>query len=401
MCRKSDAMIFLGCLFERQNEKISMQRCRGGISNAVNGYQWNLIDGFNANTDKPTDIINVLPVGIWRLHYKQLILPTRRWSYEGSNNLELGCINLPFVKQHQRYKKCLRALKKSVDKNIVIYSAYLPFLKAISKLDRSFNVTLVVTDLPEFYDLGKVSALKRFLRRRNNKKVYKCMERVDKFVLLTEQMKDALKVGQRPYTVVEGICDPHLFDSVTETGKNGSCPEKIILYTGTLHQKFGILNLVEAFSQIDDPDYRLWICGGGDSQDKILSAAEQDKRIEFFGYQPKDKINELQQRATVLVNPRQNNEEFTKYSFPSKTMEYMLSGKPVVMYKLDGIPDEYDKYLQYVEDNSVAALKSKLIEVCEKSEEERAAIGKAAREFVASEKNREKQAKRILDLIYN
>ena len=38
------------------------------------------------------------------------------------------------------------------------------------------------------------------------------------------------------------------------------------------------------------------------------------------------------------VNPRQNNEEFTKYSFPSKTMEYLASGVPVVAYKLDGIP---------------------------------------------------------------
>lgn len=392
-------MIFLGCLFERQKEKMYVQRSKGGISNAVNGYQWNLINGFNAVADEPVDLINVLPVGTWPKQYKQLLLRTRRWSYEGSRNLEVGCLNLPFIKQYQRYRKCLKALRKSKDKNILIYSTYLPFLKAVWKLDRSYHVTLVVTDLPEFYDLGKTNAIRRFFRKRNNKKIYRCLKRIDKFVLLTEQMKEPLQVGDRPYTVVEGICDPHLFDATNEAPHAQKPCEKTVLYTGTLHRKFGILNLLDAFSQIESEDYRLWICGGGDAQEQISRAAERDKRIEFFGFQPKDRINELQQKATVLVNPRQNNEAFTKYSFPSKTMEYMLSGKPVIMYKLDGIPNEYDSYLQYVDGDAPCALKNKIVEVCEWSEEKRHAIGEAARDFVICNKNCSVQAKRILDLM--
>lgn len=375
-----------------------MQLSRSGISNAVNGYQWNLIEGFNENEEGALDVINALPVGVWPKQYKQLLLPTREWSYKGSCNLELGCLNLPFVKQYQRYRKCLKAIRQRGDKNILIYSAYLPFLKAIRKLDSSYNVTLVVTDLPEFYDLGKTGGLRRFLRKRNNKKVYRCMERVDRFVLLTEQMKEPLHVNGRPYTVVEGICDPHLFDKAVGASKE-TPTEKIILYTGTLHRKFGILNLLHAFSMIEDPNYRLFICGGGDAQGEVALAAEKDQRIRFFGYQPKEKINELQQRATLLVNPRQNNEEFTKYSFPSKTMEYMLSGKPVLMYRLDGIPAEYDGYLQYVEDDTVQTLKNKLVEVCEWPLSVREDVGRAARDFVVCNKNRQTQTKKILDLI--
>ena len=56
----------------------------------------------------------------------------------------------------------------------------------------------------------------------------------------------------------------------------------------------------------------------------------------------------LQKTADVLVNPRLNEGEYTKYSFPSKTMEYLSTGRPVVCYKLDGIPDEYDKHLMEV-----------------------------------------------------
>ena len=107
----------------------------------------------------------------------------------------------------------------------------------------------------------------------------------------------------------------------------------------------------------------------------------------------------MQQRAAVLVNPRQNNEEFTKYSFPSKTMEYLASGVPVVAYKLDGIPDEYDSYLNYVPDNSVEALTKTIQSICDMSPEERKDKGERARKFVLNEKNAEKQAKRILDFL--
>lgn len=390
-------MLFLGCLFERDKESSYMKKSRCGISNAVNGYQWNMIDGFNSNLEEPISIVNALPVGIWLKQYKDFILPMREWEYGGAKNIEIGCVNLPFIKQYQRYSGCKRAIKRSSEKNVLIYSAYLPFLKAVRKLDDSYKVTLVVTDLPEFYDLGRTNAIRRLFRSLNNKKIQKCLKRVDNFVLLTEQMKQPLGVGDRAYTVVEGICDPDLFSQLE--AKSNVSGEKIILYTGTLHEKFGIMNLVEAFMKIEASDYRLIICGGGDSQDKIESAAKKDGRIQFLGYQQKSRITELQGMATVLVNPRQNNEEYTKYSFPSKTMEYMLSGKPVVMYKLDGIPDEYDGYLQYVEGDSVDALKDKLVEICELSQGEREAIGARAKEFVAVNKNRKKQTAKILKLM--
>ena len=107
----------------------------------------------------------------------------------------------------------------------------------------------------------------------------------------------------------------------------------------------------------------------------------------------------LQRQATILVNPRRNTEEFTKYSFPSKTMEYLAAGVPVVAYKLDGIPDEYDDYLNYVPDNTPKSLAYLISEICKKSPEEREEMGRRARAFVHDEKNAVKQAQRILDLL--
>jgi len=389
-------MIFLGCLFNKKNEDCYLAKSKVGLSNAANTFQWNLIDGLISETENGFKIFNILPVGIFPLQYKDLILNNISWKYENADCFEIGCVNLPFIKQYQRYKKCYKLLKNNQDKEIVVYSAYLPFLRAISKLDKSYNITLIVTDLPEFYDLGKTNLLKKYLRERNNKKIYKCMKRVNNFVLLTEQMKEPLKVGNRPYIVVEGICNS---ENMTKELNCEESKEKIILYTGTLHKKFGIGNLISAFSLIDSPDYRLWICGGGDMKDEIINASEKDSRITFYGYVSKEKASELQQKATVLVNPRQNNDEFTKYSFPSKTMEYMASGKPVIMYKLDGIPAEYDEFLFYPASDSAKSLAESITNICEKTSEERFKLGERARNFVLNEKNGSKQAEKILGLI--
>ena len=218
------------------------------------------------------------------------------------------------------------------------------------------------------------------------------LECADCFVLLTKQMADYLHI-KKPYCVVEGIA------SKTQQIERRENSEKTILYTGTLHQKFGVMNLVNAFSQIEDPDYRLVICGIGDSEQAIKDAVKDDSRISFLGQLPRNEVIEWQKKATVLVNPRQNNEEFTKYSFPSKTMEYLSSGIPVVAYKLDGIPDEYDQYIQYVADDSIESLKKKLVEVCEMTREERQELGNIGRNFVLMKKNSTIQVRKIRTLV--
>ena len=171
-------------------------------------------------------------------------------------------------------------------------------------------------------------------------------------------------------------------------------------HLGTVSSEiFGILHLIEAFKNIDSPNYRLIICGIGDSEEEIKKSSELDSRIDFLGQLKREDVLSLQKKATVLVNPRQNNEEFTKYSFPSKNLEYLSSGIPLVAYKLDGIPDEYDKYINYVPDNSTDAFASVIQKICELPVGERTEMGRRARDFVLEEKNNVKQTKRILDFI--
>ena len=101
----------------------------------------------------------------------------------------------------------------------------------------------------------------------------------------------------------------------------------------------------------------------------------------------------------MLVNPRQNTGEYVKYSFPSKLMEYMASGTPVVAYPLAGVPQDYREYFYLVPDHEIDSLASTIQRVLATPGEERSRIGQRARDFVLQEKSPEVQTAKILQMI--
>ena len=394
--------IFLSLMVPQEMADEVKRNSSNNMADAANALEHNLMEGFTANLPTPPKVINALPIGSYPQYYKKAFIKKSTFELCGRSDHEnIGFCNIKFIRNCFIERSIYRSLRKYCEsKNgevvLCIYSASAEFLSAAEKLKKKYpNVIVcdIIADLPGMTNLSsKKSALLQWFIDYKAQKSLKRLEAVDCFVLLTKQMADYLHIS-KSYCVVEGIASK---SQQVETKEN---TKKTILYTGTLHQKFGVMNLVKAFSQIESPDYQLVICGIGDSEKAIREAAEKDSRITFLGQLPRNEVLEWQKQATVLVNPRQNNEVFTKYSFPSKTMEYLSSGIPVVAYKLDGIPDEYDAYIQYVEDDSIESLKKKLVEVCELPDEERQNLGSAGRSFVLTEKNSTIQVKKIVMLI--
>lgn len=390
----SKNIFFLGPLYPPDGEERALKNARVHPSSAPNVFQWNLLSGMQAVAGDRLFVLNVLPVGAFPRAHREAFLGDCDWTCEGVRGHEIGSVNLPFLKQGARARRTKCYLKNVVraGDEVLIYSAYMPFLKAAYALPRDVKVTVIVTDLPEFYDLGRVSKLRAVLRKMQNRMIYKYMRRVDRFVLLTEQMREPLQVGDRPWLCMEGICN------AKASAATADLPEtKAILYSGTLHYRYGIKNLLDAFSHITLEGAELWICGSGEAETEIRALEKKDARVKFFGFCNQAQVAELRGKAAVLVNPRTNEGEYTKYSFPSKTMEYMASGKPVVMYKLDGVPDAYDEHLFYANgSDAVAGLQKAIESVLENYEEaRRKALG--AQTFVLKYKNGASQAMRLVD----
>lgn len=394
--------IFLSLMIPQEIADEVKQYSSNNMADAANALEHNLMEGFTANLPTPPKVINVLPIGSYPQYYRKAIVKKSTFQLCGRSNHEnLGFCNIKFIRNFFIERAVYKSLKtyckaKAGEVVLCIYSASAEFLAAAEKLKKKYpNVIVsdIIADLPGMTNLSsKKSALLQWFIDYKARKSLNRLECADCFVLLTKQMADYLHI-KKPYCVVEGIA------SKTQQIERKENSEKTILYTGTLHQKFGVMNLVKAFGQIENPNYRLVICGIGDSEKAIQEAAEKDSRISFLGQLPRKEVLEWQSKATVLVNPRQNNEKFTKYSFPSKTMEYLSSGIPVVAYKLDGIPDEYDRYIQYVEDDSIESLKKKIVEVCEIPKKERDDMGVLGRAFVLTEKNSTAQTRKIVKLI--
>jgi glycosyltransferase involved in cell wall biosynthesis len=128
-------------------------------------------------------------------------------------------------------------------------------------------------------------------------------------------------------------------------------------------------------------------------------AAKIDSRIVFGGMIPLYEAVENELKATLLVNSRPTDMEFAKYSFPSKNMEYMVSGTPILTTKLPGMPQEYYDYIFTIDGNTPEDVTVALEKVFSFSPEKLHNKGAQAREFVLNNKNNIAQSGRILNLI--
>lgn len=392
--------LFLTLQYDSKKEKEYFKKSKVALQAAANTFQNNLLLGFK-EADAKCEIMNTIPIATFP-KYRQVWFNNNTGNLCGYPNVEIGFLNIPILKQTTRIINYWNQINKwikntSGEKCIIAYSLYLPFEIVFRKIKKKYpdiKLGLICPDLPCEFGILSPNKIKAKLQINYGRKTLSYSNYADFFILFTEQMKEPLNVGKRPYIVVEGICNSNYYQSASLNAK-----DKTILYTGTLNEKMGIGNLLEAFSMIKSSDYRLWICGDGNMRNEVVKAAKEDSRIKFYGFVDKETVLNLQQEATILVNPRQNDDTFTKYSFPSKTMEYMLSGKPVIMYKLDGIPDEYDDYLNYVKGDTIEDLKTTIINICEKSEDELLDIGQKARDFVLTYKSGRVQAKKIIDFL--
>ena len=359
---------FLGGIFPKELINEIKKKSVGSIQYASDALQWNLVNGIDKNIGSPIKILNRMFIGSFPNKYKDFYIKPIFFNHtEGAQDINMGFLNILFFRQLLIPKVPNKYLSQWIKSNqefkkvIFVYSTnFIQNISFIKNIDSSVHVCLILPDLPLFMNMDKSnSIIFKYLNAFNQEALIKNINNIDSFVLLTDQMADAIGIRDiKPYVVVEGmVSDSYIESNIIQK------ETKTICYTGTLTKKYGVMDLVKAFQMIDDNEYKLIICGSGEAELDIRKIALENSRIEYKGIVTREEAMRIQMSSTILVNPRKNDEAYTKYSFPSKTVEYMLSGRPIVCYKLDGIPNEYDDYLNYVTDNSIESLKNKLIEV--------------------------------------
>lgn len=159
-------------------------------------------------------------------------------------------------------------------------------------------------------------------------------------------------------------------------------------------QRRGMEDLINEYVK----DAYLHIYGDGDYAEELKKGT--DDRIIYHGIVPNEEVVNAEIHSTLLINPRPSKEEFTKYSFPSKNMEYMASGTPVLTTDLPGMPKEYKPYIYVFEDETVEGMASTLQTVLSLTKQELHQMGMQAKSYVLANKTNQAQAKRILSELF-
>ena len=292
---------------------------------------------------------------------------------------------------------------------IISYNGNGPFSIPILALRKVFHYKYVcmVVDPPLYQGTTKRTGfvyglLYKAMARSFHKAALEC----DECVVLNAYYAEEY-LHRKDYFVLDcGVCVPEEKTESEETAMDAteyweqSSQKKHIVFTGTLHEHSGILRFIEMFLKIGNQHFDLHIWGKGIYEEDVRKIASETNCVFYHGYLPNDEIRHIQRKADFLLCPNTIEHPINKVAFPSKIQEYMLSGIPVIATKVNGLGEDYHEHL-YLYDDTISGLEVLLKEISNSNEQAWKLKGEAAKEFIISQKNWNKQVEKMLDYLKN
>lgn len=222
----------------------------------------------------------------------------------------------------------------------------------------------------------------------------------DGHISVSDRIMDDFGPG-KPYERVEGGVTDVMFEQTVKNDRIFSTDASVfsIVSVGKLSEENGIRLLLGAFSKLKGDDYRLHVAGSGPLVSEVLMAAQQDKRIIFYGFLSFEEVLSLYKKANVLVNLRLTKTIKTDYFFPSKMMEYLASGTPVISTCTGHIEREFKDIVFLLKDETSQGLFVLINQLKTLDKTVMAEKGKKARAYMIKYKTWDAQALRVVNYI--
>lgn len=193
-------------------------------------------------------------------------------------------------------------------------------VRTISKIRKKYQrpVIGVCTDSPSNISGTKRSYTMYLLEHCNN---------FDGYLTLTKALNAIFNPEHKPHYLFEGLVEDR------ETIKYGQNKKPYFFFGGALMERYGIYDLIKAFKKLNKDDIELFIAGHHGDKQKLKEAIGDATNIRYLGLLPVNKVMEYEQNAIACINPRPFSEDLDRFSIPSKTLEYMSAGRPVISVK--------------------------------------------------------------------
>ena len=297
------------------------------------------------------------------------------------------------LRQLSQFRQTYRCISRLITKDTVLVTDCLTIKSSLAALLAArlhhCRCIGIVTDMPDMLACGKMLALAgRFV-----------ISRCSGYVFLTEAMSGRVNPKKKPYIVLEGQADAAM--EARRPDLSMKLKPRVCLYAGSIHKIYGVPRLVEGFLKAAVPDTELHIYGSGDFVDELKAIAEREPSVKYGGMLLSTEVVEREMTAALLVNPRPTDEEYVKYSFPSKTMEYMASGTPVLTTRLPGMPPEYGPHVFFIDEETADGISEALKAALALSDRQLHEKGCGARRFILEERNNIVQAQKLIGMLNN
>ncbi len=265
-------------------------------------------------------------------------------------------------------KKVLKKL--DTQEAIIITDTINPtVVRAVEKINKKYKLPVlgVCTDSPSNISGTRKSYTLYLLSKTNNFSGYIC---------LTEGLKNLFNPENRPSYIFEGLVEDRKFDKFDEKVR------PYFFFGGALMERYGIYNLIEAFKELNNPDIDLYICGHHGDKTRIKDSIKGHNNIKFLGLLPMNKVLEYESNAIASINPRPFSEDLDRFSIPSKTLEYMSMGRPVISVRNTILMEKFPEDVIWAQSSNKKDLVEAMNKVLSLTEVERENMGEKTKNRV-------------------
>lgn len=193
--------------------------------------------------------------------------------------------------------------------------------------------------------------------------------KLDGLVVANEAMVEDFAPG-RPYVLMAGGV-PEDFLQRFSTRRRCGDEGLRMAFAGRLTQLNGLDMIVGAFERCSDAPWTLEIAGDGPLRRLVEEAALRDPRIHYHGILGRDDVIDLYQRSNLLLCLRRTDQRMSRYVFPSKLVECLATGIPVLSTPVGHAAREFGPFLSILEEESDEALASRFAELAREPAEGR------------------------------
>lgn len=265
-----------------------------------------------------------------------------RFSYPGKTTIRVksfwGRRKNDLFAGYAAIRSLYQILKKSEVSFIIFYgNSVLVELSSII-ISRFFKKKIYKeeSENPEIYFQSETNFLQSLKKWFVINKLYKFYSGV---FVMTHPLRDFFLtkgIPDQKILVVPQTVDQERFENVI-CNSTMSLADDYIAYVGSLNQqKDSVLTLVESFIEVSTkyPEMHLVIAGVGTQQEKdelllLIKQLNQSEKIHYIGRIASNDIPAFLKGAKLLASCRPKSIQ-SDYGFPTKTVEYLATGKPTV-----------------------------------------------------------------------